>query len=162
MPDRVARQQLVIFASGEEVTGAIFYGLFHPGGHGAAQFPGVWGMERPTNRFLLEGDGWEVLMWEVAIDPWPPQSEWSSSVQVTLSALTRAGARVAWLGGEGFVFSDPPTLFDPVHMTRAVLTWLTDDGATGGEVDLDEPVRPVDDDVLRRLRAYSHGLSDVT
>lgn len=117
-------------------------------------------MRHPTT-FTLWGDAWEVIRWDVPIKMWPTSAELGVAVKLILDELIGSRSRVAWIGAEGVPFCDPPQLFDPLCMTGAVLAWATEDGTSDVDIDLDAPVTPAADDVLRQLRRYASGLADV-
>ncbi len=102
----------------------------------------------------------EVVVWDVAIVAWPTGQAWRDSVRRTLEALVDAGARVAWVGREGY-FCDPPDLFDPTFMSGGVLAAMTSGGEFRCAVDPDQALATLTDDELLRLRAASDGLSNV-
>ena len=157
-----ARHTLRVFANGEEVPGVIVYGLRNHEGASHPNLPvDLWPDQGSPSLFVLQGHAWEVLVWEIPIVKWPARTELDDALNATLEILVKSGCRVAWVGAEGLPFSDPPRLFDPAWMSGGVLAWMTDDGVRGCGLDPDAPVSPVDDDVMKTLRAYASGLADV-
>jgi hypothetical protein len=102
-----------------------------------------------------------VIVWDVAIAVWPSGDAWTRSVQGTLKLLVDCGARVAWIGLEGF-FCDPPDLFEPALMSGSVLAAMTSDGCFCCPVDPDQPLATLTDKDLLQLRRASDGLSNAT
>ena len=152
-----AREWLFVVQDGGEVPGVGFYGLRRPSAV-AATFPVErWPDGTAVHPWRLHGDGWEVLLWDVAVSRWP--ADWAATVRATLQRLIDAGCPVAWVGREGF-FCDPPCLLTPEGMTEGVLAALTDDGDFRIAVHPDEPLAWLPDEDLLRLRARAPGLAD--
>jgi hypothetical protein len=103
-----------IFWRGELRTGVTAYGLWLPEAPASVAFPAeLWpeGTEYETTRLrATEGPQWEVLVWDILIVAWPPESQWEQTLRGTLHSLRDEGAAMAWFGEEG-AFSDPPELF---------------------------------------------------
>lgn len=158
---RLARDSLVVVVDGEEIPGLIFYGLAAPGSRRPGVFPSSrWRSAPPVVEFLLHGEAWEVVAWELPVIIWPLGDEFVDAVRSTLDALIRQGCRVAWAGAEGVPFCDPPQLFDPACMAGGVLAWMTDDGAFGCPLHPDLPIASADAECLYMLRNHSRGLAD--
>src|SRR5579884_2189815 len=153
-----AREQLVVIYEGEEWPGIIIYGLGAPGSIQREAQEGLWEPGQTVHKFILHGEHWEVLLWELPLTYWPSGDMWQSRLRDTLIAMIANGAVVAWVGAEGILFSDPPYLFDPEHMSGGVLAWRTADGRTGGSLDPDQPLSPISDAEMLALRQYAHGL----
>ena len=158
--DVPAREQLTIIWNGEEVPGLMIYGLFHPGLDEAAAFPedrSVWGVD--VGRYVLTGNRWRVVFWNVAVAGWPSGDMWTGAVRGTLEAIVNAGAQASWIGLLGFC--DPPDLFDPAHMSRAVVAAMTADKTFRCAIDPDIPLASLTDDELLWPRRATDGLSNV-
>lgn len=67
----------------------------------------------------LHGDRWSVALWDVPVAHWASVTDTFRDVR----EIIRRGCVVAWVGAEGFLFSDPPHLFDPAFMSGGVLAW---------------------------------------
>ena len=161
MSPLVARDALVVFVAGEEVPGVIVYGLMKPGSRREVAFPlDVWISASAQDDYVLRGEGWQILTWDVQVDVWPLGDRWSIALRRTLQAMIASGACVAWIGAEGVPFVDPPELFLPERMSGGVLAWMTDDGASGGSLDPDFPLAPVSDEQMLGLRFHCRGLAD--
>lgn len=155
-----AREILTIVADGEFRSGVIAYGLRRTGTSKKASFPSQsWPQEIEVAENVLHGDNWEVVRWDIQVDQWPQREDWKDVVEETLASLIEAGAVVAWLGQEGF-FVDPPDLFNPEHMTGAVLAAMTDSGEFLCPIDPEKPLRSLSDSELMELRSASRGLAD--
>ena len=151
---------MIVIVDGEEVPGVIAYGLHGSSKRGARGLPPLpWSTPHAIDEFVMHGEKWEIVGWEIALDGWPTGSEWRAAIRATLAAHLAAGSRVAWIGAEGLPFCDPPRLFDPACMTGGVLAWMT---AQDFEclLDPDEPLAPVADSTLSQLRNYAEGLAD--
>lgn len=155
----LARTNLTIFAEGQEVPGVIIYGLGPPGAIKVEPSTLEWTARRTTSLGQLSGPGWQVVLWEVRLTPWPAGREWDELLETTLVSMLDAGAAIAWVGAEGLPFADPPDLFAAEHMHGGVLAWRTPDGG-GGQLDPDEPLSPIPDEELILLRAEARGLAD--
>lgn len=66
----------------------------------------------------LHGDGWSVALWDVPVAHWASVTDTFRDVR----EIIRRGCVVAWVGAEGFLFSDPPHLFDLAFMSGGVLS----------------------------------------
>jgi hypothetical protein len=156
-----ARETLEIVWNGEFVPGLIFYGLFGRGKSVNVDFPDeVWPQPVEVHRHLLHNHSWEVALWEIPMLFWPSNGEWFALVRTTLGRIIDGGARVAWIDSEGNPFADPPDLFDPAHMSGAVLAALTAKGDFWCPLDPDEPLASLTDEQLLQLRQASDGLSN--
>lgn len=121
-----ARDALVVIVDGDEVPGITIYGLAGRGRRRAAAFPGeAWIGEPDIHEFVLHGDAWEIIAWDLPILVWPTGNELRTAVRVALASLVGAGCSVAWVGAEGLPFYDPPGLFDPTCISGGVLAWMT-------------------------------------
>ncbi|WP_350274871.1 hypothetical protein [Kribbella sp. HUAS MG21] len=157
-----ARDALVV-VDGDEVPGITIYGLAGRGRRQAAAFPRqVWIGEPGVDAFLLRGDAWEILSWDVPIIVWPTGEYFTAAVRDSLAARIGAGCSVAWVGAEGLPFCDPPELFNPTCMSGGVLAWMTAGGQFECALDPDRPLSPASDRLLSSLRQYAQGLADVT
>ena len=154
-----AREQLAIIRGGTEVPGVTFHGLFAADGARRPAFPReAWAPDVEVQSSTLHGKRWQVLLWDVAFPEWPAGDAWRASVRTTFEVLVASGARVAWIGREGF-FVDPPALFEPV-MSGGVLAAMTSDGDFVCPLDPDAPIAAIGDADLLRLRSVSAGLAD--
>lgn len=146
------RESLGIFWQGEEADGFTVYGYWPRGGVTQPALDlGAWPSVE-SSVFRLVGDDWTVWAWDVHIHSWPAADRWRSLVVGTLDQLVNAGATVAWCAVEG-AFADPPSLFDPKHMSDGVWTARID--GPGGVFEppgLDEPFAKLTDEQLIRLR----------
>jgi hypothetical protein len=157
-----AREQLEIVWRGEQVPGVTFYGLFPRSAGATSLFPeALWPAGVEVGSSILHNERWEVVVWDVAVAAWPSGEAWTRSVRGTLEALVDGGARVAWIGLEGF-FCDPPDLFEPALMSEGVLAAMTADRDFRCPVDPDRPLASLTDEDLPRLRGASDGLSNVS
>lgn len=153
-----ARDHLRIFWKGEEAEGLLFYGLRRRRHPTVPQFPTSWAARTQVNSFLLHGDGWEVVLWEVWTPGWLLQEKLDSLVSECFEALHAAGSVVTWMGVEGG-FVDPPHLFDPEHMAESVVVaWSASTGRVGRLL-LDAPLRFLGAADLEALRESSAGLA---
>lgn len=161
MSRSLVRESLTVVIAGDEVPGVIVFALFEPGlvNEGPLIPSRTLAVDR-ARPFMLHGPRWRVLTWDVPIATWQTLAEVTSDIRSTLADLVDRGAQVAWVGAEGLPFVDPPDLFEPAYMTGSVLAWLTSSGDFGCMIDPDRPFPSADDDVLRRLRRHSAGLSD--
>lgn len=151
---------LVVIVDGEERPGIIAYGVSTPD-TAAGSFPSdAWPAGTSCIELALTGPGWRVLLWEIELPTWPTDEAWTGAVRRTLSAHIEAGCPVAWVGAEGWPFSDPPYLLDPGVMSGSVLAWMTRD-RFACDFDPDDEVSVlVDDPTLRMLRSRAAGLAD--
>lgn len=155
-----AREVLTVIADGEFRSGVIAYGLRQSARTETPLFPhSAWPDGTSVEEYVLRGENWQVIRWDIEISSWPVGEAWEQVVKRTLSALLEAEAVVAWLGQEG-VFSDPPDLFKPEYMTGGVLGAMTDSGELVLSMKPDEPLRSLTDSQLLQLRVASKGLSD--
>jgi len=158
--ERPIREILTIFSGGEEVSGLLFYGLRQRGRPTSAIFPSkAWPPNTRVSDFMLYGNNWEVLMWEVEVSEWPRSGQWTNALQETFSTLLQDGAVVSWIGIEGY-FCDPPDLFRPECMSRGVLAAMTADGSMIGQIHPDQPLARLSDADLEYLRSAAKGLAD--
>jgi hypothetical protein len=156
-----AREVLQVVWKGEFAPGVIAYGLRESETNLQPVFPfHLWPSEIDVGDWLLHGERWEILMWEIQVDRWPDPRAWKGVVKETLGRLIEAKAVVAWLGSEGGPFADPPDLFMPEHMTGGVLAALTDSGDFLCPLDLDAPLRRLPDSEMLTLRLASRGLAE--
>jgi hypothetical protein len=96
-----AREVLTVIAHGEFRPGIIAYGLRDSTANRKASFPyEIWPEQIEVNEYLLHGDRWQVVRWDIQIDRWPQAQGWQDVVRGTLASLIDAGAVVAWLGQE--------------------------------------------------------------
>jgi hypothetical protein len=154
------REVLTVVRDGLEVPGLVFYGLLPPDDDFRATFPfGSWPAGTKCNVAWLHGEGWRVVLWEVAVAEWPKAPLFQSSVRATFEAILKAGASVVWIG-QGY-FCDPPLLFSKECMSGGVLAAALRNGRMWLSIDPDEPLNPLPDEVLIELRAASAGLSDI-
>jgi hypothetical protein len=155
-----ARDALTVFVAGEERPGIIVYGLVNRGGRSTSILPErVWPGAGVVDESLLVGDSWEVAAWDIALRQWPEGDAWSQAIKNVLRAHIDAGCVVAWVGAEGVPFCDPPQLFDARCMSGGVLAWMTSE-EFDCPLDPDQPLNPVDDEVLAWLRDRARGLAD--
>lgn len=163
MSSRLARESLVVVVDGDEVPGITIYGLAGLGGSRRAVFPAdAWIGAPLVDEFILRGDSWEIVTWDVPILVWPRVDEMRTAVRVSLAALVDAGCSVSWIGAEGLPFCDPPQLFDPDCMSGGVLAWMTAQRGFDCALNPDDPITPISDQHLSMLRQYARGLADAT
>lgn len=150
---------MTVIHDGLQVPGLNFYGLLYPDDELKIKFPGQVWPDAKYSEFVLWGDGWRVVNWEVAVSVWPTGESFRKAVRETFKVLRQAGSVVTWIGAEGY-FCDPPDLFSPDCMSGGVLAAATADGREWLSLDADEPVSPLSDEVLQELKQASPGLSD--
>ncbi|MEJ2855486.1 MULTISPECIES: hypothetical protein [unclassified Saccharothrix] len=156
-----AREQLTVFVAGDEVAGFTVYGLARRHSRRVPAFPvDLWPDGTNAEESLLHGETWEVPCWDVAVGSWPTGAAWLEAVRGTLEHVVEQGCVVAWLGGEGRPFCDPPGLFDPACMSGGVLASLTAGGDFRCPLDPDEPIKAISDTQMLELRGSSAGLSN--
>jgi hypothetical protein len=147
-----AREVLSIYWDGEETAGFTVHALRHRRGEPMPELaPLDWPGKVEVRLFVLHGEGWEVCVWDVRVDEWPPPGDFDRSIQKLLCGLVAEGFSAAWIGLEGH-FADPPRLFVPDEMTGGVLAACS--GKTGflPAVRLDAPLRAISDSDLLALR----------
>jgi hypothetical protein len=155
-----AKDGLVIIADGELRPGLIAYGLRKPSPH-IPHFPhDVWPARTDPHAFVLRGEGWQVVAWEIPVDVWPTADKWRAIVRATLRALITAGSAVAWMGPEGY-FCDPPSLLTPQCMSGGVVASLTAQGEFKCPLDPRGPYKALTDTELLQLRSSSGGLASL-
>lgn len=152
------RESLEIFWDGEEVEGALFYGLW-PGALVSPPAPpiGLWPSDTEFMRRRLWGQGWTVWLLEVRIRSWPAEERWSAIVRGTLEAVLSAGAEISWCAVEG-CFVDPPSLFDPTEMGEGVWSCRSKGGADAEAPALDGPFYWISRHVLAHLQSDATNL----
>ena len=155
------REVMTVIRDGLQVPGMSFYALL---GEEALErdvaFPsGGWPEATEHSVPMLRGEGWHVLIWDVALPVWPLMESFKSAVATTFAAMLSAGSVVTWIGREGY-FCDPPQLFLPECMSGGVLAAESADGKTWIDLDPDAPLSALPDSVLMELRLASTGLSD--
>lgn len=156
-----AREVLKVVSAGEESPGVIFYGLVPRGEWISRDFPlDLWPGGGQVEYFRLHGADWEIPCWDLALSEWPLGETWKETVSATLRWICGQGSTIGWMSAEGRPFCDPPALFDPNCMSGGVLAYRTSDGTFECPFELDEPLRSVEDGVMRELRLYSGGLAD--
>lgn len=69
---------------------------------------------------------------------------------------------MAWIDSEGTPLADPPHLFDPEFMSGAVLAGMLSNGDSDCYLDPSAPLRPIDQDIMLKLRAHAKGLADAS
>lgn len=159
----LARGSLTIFVDGYEVSGSIVYALTRSNTDTCQHCPpGTLPDLDATRKSSMSGEAWQIVVWDIPIDPWPSSRSFRGLVHCLLQAMIGTGCRVAWIGAEGLPLCVPPRLFDPACMSGGVLTWMTNsfDFDFGGSLDLDKPLRPVGNHELRYLRAFATSLAD--
>ena len=150
-----------IIHNGSEKSGLSFHALFSlPNGEiKNISFPyEIWGDNIESKDFLLHGEKWGVLIWDVVIDIWPKTETLNQIIEKTFNVLLKNGACVAWIGREGF-FCDPPDLFLP-DMNEGVLAAALP-GKKWINLDIDSFFTPLSDSVVLELRKQSDGVSNV-
>ena len=155
------REIATVILRGGELPGISFYALFQQPLRDKPAFPvGVWPVNTELHLSRLRGDGWLVLVWDVALSSWPSTRAFQDAVSATFEQLIHASAKATWIGREGY-FCDPPDLFSPDCMSGGVLAVALPDGRTWGTPDPEQPLVVVDDAVLLEVRRATSGLSDV-
>ena len=151
------RDAIGIFWDGEEVDGALFYGLWAGERRPSPSFPlGLWPPTTEVRSRRLWGDGWTVWMWELRIRVWPTANEWQTVVNRSLEEVVSSGAGVSWCAVEG-CFVDPPALFDPDAMSEGVWACRSRGGIAVSAPPLQEEFTYVPSNVLADLRAEAMG-----
>lgn len=146
------RDSLGIFWDGEEVEGALFYGLWVGDILSPTTFPfGLWPSDTEVRPRRLWGEGWTVWLWEVRIRSWPSEGQWKEIICGTLEALLSAGARISWCAVEG-CFVDPPNLFDPIAMSDGVWSCRSKGGTSVAAPALEGTLCYVPRCILTRLQ----------
>lgn len=149
---------LRVYWKGEEVVGALVYGLRHQGMRPPVDASAAWpeGTEcgSPSR---LHGECWEIDLWTIRPPRIPTGNEWVSLLQRTLEGLAEAGYVVGWFAPEGD-FVDPPDLFDPEMMGEGIYAafsrptgFLCRDAGVGG-------LRPLASEDLANLRSVAQGV----
>jgi hypothetical protein len=153
-----ARDSLTVFIDGEEEAGFIVYGLFEPT---------IWASNghtitgpRHSEPFLLSGQQWVVVSFDVPMPAWPPFKDLQDEISGWLRSIVSAGASVAWVGAEGMPYCDPPQLFSVDHMSGGVLAAHTPDGWIKSNLNPDAPINPLNDSDMGYLRRATHGISN--
>jgi hypothetical protein len=158
----LTEQSLGVFWSGEEVDGITAYGYWHQLPPMEPIFPrDLWPAGTEFKRAKLSGDGWIVILWDIAIRRWPSPEDWEDVLQRTLQRMCEAGARVAWCGIEG-AFAEPPGLFDPARMSGGVYAAYTPGFGFLNTAHLREPFRTLSDNDLLTIRAEAEVQSTKT
>lgn len=155
------REVMTVIRDGLQTPGLSFYGLFRTVDHERElAFPTAsWPHGTGHASSSLWGEGWGVLIWDVALPNWPRNDSFRSAMLDTFAAMLNAGSVVTWVGREGY-FCDPPQLFLPGYMSGGVLAAETSGGEMWLDLDPDSPLEALPDAVLVRLRTASAGLSD--
>jgi hypothetical protein len=154
------REVATVVRGGIQTSGLSFYGLMSDVEHAAVPVA-AWPEDTTFTTSWLHGQGWHVLIWDVALDRWPEAASFKSALAATFSSLVAAGSIVAWVGREGY-FCDPPQLFDPLCMSGGVLAAvLRDSQRQWVNLDPDSPMSPVSDEILLELRRASAGVADI-
>lgn len=151
----LTKDALRVLFEGEERPGVSFYAYWQgvPQIEQEPEFPlKVWPTGSRVKHHRLFGESWTVLNWDLAVKDWPPRAAWPKLLRQTLKTFTKAGARIAWCGLEGF-FADPPSLFSPREMSGGVYAALTTELGFLCSSLLDQPLEPLSDEVLLKLRA---------
>lgn len=110
---------------------------------------------------LLNGEGWAVSVWDVRVEIWPSSDIFDDVVQRLLRGIVGAGYAVAWIGPD-HLFAEPPFLFDPEIMAGGVLAAYSVGTGLISRLDLDQPLVPLSEGDLARLRTSSFGLVELS
>lgn len=116
---------LTVYWKGEEVPGALVYGLRHPDDPQALEVTFPWREADSGPPWLLHGEGWAVDLWTVRLTQMPTGPAWTLALRQTLERLAQAGYVVSWFAPEGD-FVDPPELFDPDVVGHGVYAAYSD------------------------------------
>lgn len=156
------RDALGIFWDGEEVEGALFYGLWAGERLTTPRFPvDLWPSTTEVRPRRLWGEGWTVWLWEVRIRSWPAEDDWRRAVSGTLEELLSAGAGISWCAVEG-CFLDPPNLFDPVSMGECLWGCQSNGGISVPVPALEGNFNYVSNGILADLRSEAMNLLNGT
>lgn len=150
--ERHRERALTVYWHGQEVAGALVYGLRAPGLRPSVDVCAEWpnGTECGTP-WRLHGDRWEVDLWTIRAQQFPAGDEWVTLLRRTLEGLERAGYEVSWFAPEGD-FADPPDLFNRAVMGDGVYAAFS---SATGFLCRDDGVgalRPLAEGDLSRLR----------
>ena len=152
----LGRDVLKVFHEGDEYPGIIVYGLAPRGEAAELQFPScAWERTVGYSPAHLHGARWEISSWEIRLERWPDSKDFVHAIQQTMLQFYLAGYQVSWVGAEGLPFCDPPFLFSPQCMSGGVLAWMTSPDRFDCPLDPAKPLCPIDDYVLRDLRAFT-------